>query len=348
MQITDIPIDGHERVVRAIDEGSGLHAYIAVHDTTFGPGLGGLRMWPYETPDAALTDVLRLSEGMTYKSAIAKTGAGGGKAVIIGDPTRTKSEALYLAMGRFIDSLGGLYITAADVNTRVADLEIVRRETKWVTGLPSESGGSGNPAPFTALGVFLGIEAAAQWRFGASSLEGRRVGVQGVGAVGSSLVGRLVEAGAEVMIADKRPDRVAEMVAELGVEAVAGDEILFREMDVLAPCALGAICNDETVPALRCQIVAGAANNILHEPRHGEQLEQRGILYAPDYVINSGGIINVAAELAVGGYDSEDVLRRIRRIPEALEEIWRAARDREIPASEAADRLAVETLGRPG
>lgn len=345
MQITDISVEGHERVVRAIDDASGLHAYIAVHDTTFGPGLGGLRMWPYETADEALTDVLRLSEGMTYKSALARTGVGGGKAVIMGDPASAKSEALYLAMGRFIDSLNGLYITAEDVNTRVADLEIVRRETRWVTGLSREMGGSGNPSPYTGLGVFLGVEAAVRWRFGADGVRGRRVAVQGVGAVGSALVRRLAEAGAEVVVADRHRDRVEALVAELGVEAVPEDQILSQEVDVLAPCALGAVFTDETIPTLRCQIVAGAANNVLHEPRHGEELERRGILYAPDYVINSGGIINVAAELAEGGYDSEDVLRRIRRIPEALEEIWRAAKERGISASAAADRLAIETLG---
>lgn len=346
MQITDIPTAGYERVASAIDPESGLHAFIAVHDTTFGPGLGGLRMWPYETPEKALTDVLRLSEGMTFKSALAHTGVGGGKAVIIGDPAVIKSEALYLAMGRFIDSMGGLYITAEDVNTTIEDLEIVRRATKFVTGLSTEMGGGDNPSPFTALGVFLGIQAAVRWQLGVDSLAGLQIGVQGVGSVGSALVRRLVEAGAEVVIADRREDRAAALVDELGVAAAGVDAILSRELDVLAPCALGNVFNDATVPELRCKIIAGAANNVLGEPRHGKQIEDRGILYAPDYVINSAGIINVAAELAPGGYDRNVVLQRIQRIPEALNQIWELARQRKIPASEAADRLAEETLAQ--
>jgi leucine dehydrogenase len=344
MQITELPTEGFERVASAVEPRCGLHAFIAVHDTTLGPGLGGLRMWPYETPQHALTDVLRLAQGMTYKSAVAHTGVGGAKAVIIGEPGTIKSEALYLAMGRFIDAFDGRYITAEDVNTTIEDLEIVRRATRFVTGLSVEMGGSGNPSPFTALGVFLGVEAAVRWKLGEASVAGLRVGVQGVGAVGSALVRRLVDAGAEVLVADRRRDRVDALVDELGVEPVGETEIFRRELDVLSPCALGAVFDDRTVPALRCAIVAGAANNVLAEPRHGAALERAGILYAPDYVINAGGIINVAAELDEAGYDREAALRRIQRIPEALEQVWTIARDQGIPASEAADRLARQIL----
>ncbi len=340
MEITEIPVDGYECVAKAVDPESGLRAFISVHDTTLGPSLGGLRMWPYASDEDALFDVNRLSQGMTYKSAIAKTGVGGGKAVIIGDPARDKSEALYLAMGRFIDSLEGRYITAEDVNTAIEDLEIVRRATKYVTGLSREAGGSGNPSPVTAWGVFLGIRAALERCFGSGDMGGRRIGVQGVGAVGSTLVRHLVEAGAKVMIADMRQDRVDSLAAELGVQPVSEEAIFTSEYDVFAPCALGAVINDETVPKLRCRIVAGAANNLLLEPRHGEMLRDHGILYAPDYVINAAGIINVAAELWDGGYNRDEVMRRVARIPEALHECWALAEEQNLPSSEAADRIA--------
>ena len=264
--------------------------------------------------------------------------------MILGDPARVKSEALYLAMGRFIDSLEGLYITAEDVNTTVADLEVVRRATRYVTGLSPEVGGSGNPSPYTAYGVFLGIEAALGWKFDEPDVRGRRIGVQGVGAVGSALVRLLVEAGAEVLIADCNPERVESLVSELDVKPVTDKKIFSLGLDVLAPCALGGVINGETVQEMRCEIVAGAANNLLLERRHGEELEGRGILYAPDYVINAGGIINVSAELADGGYDRDEVMRRIKRIPKALEELWTMAKTRNISASEAADRLAEQIL----
>ena len=344
MQINELPVAGYERVVEAIDPKSGLHAIISIHDTTLGPALGGLRMWPYASQKEALTDVLRLSKGMTYKSAVAQTGLGGGKAVIIGDPKTSKSEALYLAMGRFIDSLHGRYITAEDVNTTVQDLETVRRATRWVTGLSRASGGSGNPSPYTAYGVFLGLRAALAWRFGNDEVHGRRVAIQGVGAVGSALARRLVQAGGKVWIADRNEERVRQLVEELGVVAVSEAQIFELEVDVFAPCALGAVINDQTIPRLRCPIVAGAANNLLLEPRHGEELEKRGLLYAPDYVINGGGIINVSVEFAPGGYDEQLSMSRIERIPQALNEIWTIAREQKISASRAADRLAESIL----
>ena len=344
MEITDIPTDGYERVVRCKDADSSLHAIISVHSTLLGPSLGGLRMWPYQSEEDALYDVLRLSKGMTYKSAVAHTGLGGGKAVILGDPETTKSEALYLAMGRFVDSLGGKYITAEDVNTTIADLEILRRTTRWVTGLSEADGGSGDPSPYTAYGVFLGIRAALGWRFGDDSFEGRGVAVQGVGAVGSGLCRRLANAGARVRIADRNEEKVQAMVDELGVEPVPEAEILFQDVDVLAPCALGAIINDETIPNLRCKILAGATNNPLKEPRHGQELVDRDILYAPDYVINAGGIINVSTELRPDGFNQEASLTRIERIPKALRELWTIAREENIAPNVASNRLAENIL----
>ena len=247
MEITDLRVDGYERVVRARDPESGLHALISVHDTTLGPALGGMRMWPYGSEEEALTDVRRLSKGMTYKSAVAHTGLGGGKSVIIGEPEELKSEALFLAMGRFIDSLDGCYITAEDVNTTVPDLQIVRRATRYVTGLSRDDGGSGNPSPYTAYGVYLGVRAALGWKLGRDRLDGFRVAVQGVGAVGSAQVRRLRKAGAEVLIADRNQHKVDRLVEECGAVAVAGDEILEVEVDLFAPCALGAVVNDKTL-----------------------------------------------------------------------------------------------------
>ncbi|MEM7200803.1 MAG: Glu/Leu/Phe/Val dehydrogenase dimerization domain-containing protein [Planctomycetota bacterium] len=350
MELTDIPVPGFERLARAVDPESGLQAIICVHDTTLGPSLGGLRMWDYATEEEALFDVKRLARGMTYKSAVARTGLGGGKSVIIGKPATTKSEALYLAMGRFIEAFDGSYITAEDVNTSTADLEIVRRATRHVTGLSRDAGGCGDPSPFTAYGVFLGLREAVAWRRGKADLNGVRVAVQGVGSVGSGLVRHLVTAGAKVLIADRRQDRVASLVDELGVEGVAESEILFADVDVLAPCALGAILDGDSIPQLRCEIVAGAANNVLLAPEHGKLLRDRDILYAPDYVINAGGIIHIAVSLERGGYDEAASNQRVERIPEALRELWSIARAESIPASDAADRLAENILAeaRPG
>ena len=345
MKISDIPTEGYQRVVRAKDPESGLHAIISVHDTTLGPALGGLRMWNYPSEEDALFDVNRLSRGMTFKSAVAHTGLGGGKSVILGDPKQIKSEALYLAVGRFIESLQGIYITAEDVNTTIQDLEIVRRATKHVTGLPRKMGGSGDPSPYTAYGVYLGILAAVAWVCGDDDMKGRKIAVQGVGSVGSALARRLCKAGATVYGSDRDGVKLEALKNEFeNFVPVAEDKVYSQEVDVFAPCALGAIINDDTIPTLRCKAVAGGANNPLLEPRHGEQLEERGILYAPDYVINAGGIINVSVEFAEGGYDEETSLKRIVRIPQALRELWTIAQEENIPPNEAADRLAENIL----
>ena len=344
MEITDLAIDGYERVVRAKDPASGLHALISVHDTTLGPGCGGLRMWPYESEQEALSDVLRLSRAMTYKSAVAHTGLGGGKAVIMGDPVVVKSEALYLAMGQFIDHLDGSYIVAEDVNTTLKDLEIVRRATRYVSGLLQEDGGSGNPSPYTAYGVYLGIRAGLTRVYGSDDLSGRSIAIQGVGAVGGPLARRLVEGGAWVYGSDQKQERVAALADEIGLRPLGTDEIFEREVDVLAPCALGAVINDETLPTLRCKIIAGAANNQLLEPRHGDQLKEKGILFAPDYVINAGGIINVSVELRREGYNEQEALRSIERISHALEELWDIADEQQISPSQAAEQLAKRIL----
>ncbi len=340
LEITDLPVAGYERVVRGKDPTCGLHAIIAVHDTTLGPALGGLRMWPYASEEEALFDVKRLARGMTLKSAVAQTGLGGGKAVILGDPKKVKSEALYLSMGRLIDALGGKYITAEDVNTSVGDLEIIRRATRHVTGLEQKEGGSGNPSPYTAYGVFLGVRAALGWVFGSDSCKGRTVAIQGTGAVGSALAKRLVEAGAKVYGADKNTERLQQLQKEIGLVPVSEADIMTRKVDVFAPCALGAILDDQTIPKLDARIIAGAANNLLLEPRHGKALAERNILYAPDYVINAGGIINVAVEFHPGGYDEKVALAKIERIPQALKELWTIAKEERIPPSDAADRLA--------
>jgi leucine dehydrogenase len=343
MDIQEIPVEGYERVVRAKDPKSGLKAIIAVNDTTLGPALGGMRMWPYPSEEEAMTDVLRLSKGMTYKSAIAHTGLGGGKSVIIGDPAN-KSRELFLAMGDFVESVGGKYITAEDVNIGIADLEIVKERTSFVTGLSRESGSSGNPSPYTAHGVYLGLKYCVGRVFGSDDLKGRKVAILGVGSVGAPLARKLAEEGAEVYAHDLNESRVQELAKAYGIRSVTEQEVLSMECDVFAPCALGGVLNDNTIPNLGCKIVAGAANNVLLEVQDGTDLRERGILYAPDYVINAGGIINVAVELLPEGYNEEEALKRIRRIPEALAETFDLAEAEGISTAEAADMRAQQII----
>ena len=328
--------DDHEQVVYCRDAESGLNAIIAIHNTSRGPSLGGCRMWNYASEDEALTDALRLSRGMTYKSALAGLPLGGGKSVIIGDPGCDKSEALWLAFGRFVDSLGGRYTCAEDVGTRPADLEIVRRATPYVSGIAE--GGAGDPSPATAYGVFTGIETAVAARLGRDDLDGVSVAVQGLGNVGTALAGRLAKAGATLSVTDIDELAVARAVREFGATAVKPDEIYRLDVEVFAPCALGAIINDETLGQLRASIVAGSANNQLAEERHGHALWQRNILYAPDYAINAGGVIWISHEGA--DFDAGRAMAQVGRIGRTLAEIFTRARAEGVPPETAANRVA--------
>jgi leucine dehydrogenase len=344
VRIQDLQVDGYERVARAEDDATGLHAYISVHSTRLGPSLGGMRLWPYASDEAALEDVLRLSRAMTYKSAVARTGLGGGKSVVVADPS-AKSEELFEAMGRFVADFGGTYITAEDVNVGIPDLRCVQRSTEHVTGLTVEEGGGGNPREATALGCFLGLREALREATGSRELEGRTVAVQGLGSVGFLLARHAVEAGGRLIATDISPERVARAVDELGAEAVDPDDVFEVPCDVLAPCALGGVLNDSTIPRLRCTVVAGAANNqLLDEVRHAELLRDRGILYAPDYVINAGGIINVGCELRPGGYDAGYAMEQVQRIPDTLAGVFAQAKARGITTHAAAQELADAAL----
>ncbi|MCB0379293.1 MAG: Glu/Leu/Phe/Val dehydrogenase [Bdellovibrionales bacterium] len=337
----------HEQIIYCHDHQTGLRGIIAIHDTTLGPALGGTRMWNYATEEEALIDVLRLSEGMTYKAAAAGLNLGGGKAVIIGDYKKDKSEGLFRAFGQYINTLNGRYITAEDVGTSVKDMEQVYMETPWVTGIPKGLGGSGDPSPYTAHGVLMGIKAACKEKLGTDDLKGVRVAVQGLGNVGSNLVKYLTEEGAQVTIADIEQERVAQIAETYNCEAVAPDQILEVECDVLAPCALGGVINDQSIPKLKCKIVAGGANNQLAETRHGDALREVGILYAPDFVANAGGLMNVFAELE--GYSVERALERTTSVFDNMMHIFAEAKDQNISTVDAAYNHAkkrLETLGR--
>jgi leucine dehydrogenase len=342
-----IPQEGYEQLVKCEDPDSGLRAVIAVHDTTLGPALGGLRMWPYGSWDDAMFDVLRLSKGMTYKSAVADTGLGGGKSVIIGNPKTGKSEKLFRAMGRFVDSLGGKYITAEDVGTSVEDMVHVRKETKWVTGLPLEMGSSGDPSPWTALGCFVGIKACLEEVFGSADFKGRTVAIQGCGHVGLFLAQHLANEGAKLLLADIAPDKAKALADATGGEVVDPGEILSVPCDVLAPSALGAVVNDETLPQFHTRIIAGAANNVLLREEHGLRLREAGILYAPDYVINAGGIINVSIEIEPDGYNEERARVKVENIYHALKRVFEISKAENISTNEASNRLALERLAQP-
>ncbi|HEV3471810.1 MAG TPA: Glu/Leu/Phe/Val dehydrogenase [Actinomycetota bacterium] len=334
--------DGYEQVVFCNDDQAGLRAIIAIHSTALGPALGGTRFFPYDTEEEALSDVLRLARGMTYKAAAAGLDLGGGKAVIIGDPRRIKSEELLRAYGRFIETLGGRYITAEDVGTFLEDMDVVRRESRWVTGCSRTYGGSGDPSPVTAYGVLQGIKACTLEVFGDADLSGRTVALQGVGKVGHALCGHLVEAGAKVTIADIDVDNLGRAVSDFGVETTALKDIHKMEVDIFAPCALGAVINDDTISELRCKIVAGAANNQLQREEHGEKLRDLDILYAPDFVINAGGLINVEDELR--GYDRERAMQKVQGIYKALQLIFAMAREKNISTNRAANEYAEERI----
>jgi leucine dehydrogenase len=333
----------HEQIVICNDPHSKLKAIIAIHNTTLGPALGGTRMWNYISDDDAMIDALRLSRGMTYKAAISGLNLGGGKAVIIGDPS-LKSEALWRRYGKFVNSLNGKYITAEDVNTSAADMEYIHLETKHVTGIPEYMGGSGDPSPFTAYGVFVGMKACAKKHWGNDELQGKRVLVQGVGHVGQYLVGHLVDAGAKVYITDINEARIKETTDKFKVELIAPENMLDIDLDIYAPCALGATINDDSMKKLRCPIIAGAANNQLAvEKVHGAQLIEKGILYAPDFLINAGGLVNVAAE-AGGAYNREKVTKDVEKIYDRILDIFALSENEKITTQEAAMRIAQKRI----
>jgi leucine dehydrogenase len=344
MNITPLDVPGYEKVARAEDPESGLVAFIAVHNTALGPALGGMRLWNYRSEDSAQWDVLRLARGMTFKSAVARTGLGGGKSVILADPA-DKSEVLFEAMGRFVDTFSGMYITAEDVNVGVADLLAVKKQTEHVTGLPQDLGGSGNPSPYTARGTFVGIQATVQEAFGSADLDGRVVALQGAGSVGFVVGQMLKEQGAKLFVSDVNLENVERAREELGAEIVEPADIYSVECDVYSPNALGATLNDKTIPKLKCKVVAGAANNQLEdEDRHAEMLKARGILYAPDYVINAGGIINVSLELQPGGYDEPAACLKIDNIGRALTSVYETAKQEGITTHAAAQEVAEAVL----
>lgn len=334
---------GHEQLVICHDRAAGYRGIIAIHSTTLGPALGGTRFWSYASDEEAIIDALRLARGMTYKNAVAGLNLGGGKAVIIGNNKTKKREMLFRAHGRFVETLGGRYVTAEDVGTSTGDMDFVHMETDYVAGLAARSG---DPSPVTAHGVFRAIQASARWRWESCDLAGRTVAIQGCGNVGFYLAKELDEAGAKLVVSDIDADRVKRVVAETGATAVGPEEIYGQRADIFAPCALGGIINDETIPQLKVEIVAGGANNQLLEERHGDELERRNILYAPDYVANAGGVINVYSELA--GWDMERARRKAGEIYDTVLSIFEIARTDGVPTYVAADRLAERRLKAVG
>ncbi len=338
--------DGHERVYELKDLASGLHGFISIHNRNLGPALGGCRMWPYASPDAALVDVLRLSRGMTYKAALAGLDLGGGKAVIIGDPGTEKTEALFRAFGAMLESLGGAYLTAEDVGITVTDMDWIARETAYAFGTSEKGGG---PSEMTALGVVEALRTAAKHRFGAAGLSDLTITVQGLGNVGLPLCRLLTDEGAKLVVADIDRDRVARVIQEVGAMAVAPELIHRVPADAFAPCALGGILNRNTIPEMTVAIIAGSANNLLETDADGPALHRRGILYAPDYVANAGGLIEIAVGQVEGEADPAKVAARVRQIGGTLDHIFRRADHEDLPPVVVADRLAKEHVyGVPG
>ncbi len=343
--ISQMNLLGHEQVVFCQDEETGLKAIIAIHNTVLGPSLGGTRMWPYKTEMEALVDVLRLSRGMTYKAAVSGLNLGGGKAVIIGDSRRDKSEALFRRFGKFVESLGGKYITAEDVGISPREISYVNMETQYAVGLP---GKSGDPSPVTAYGVYMGIKASAKEAYGTDNLSGKKVAVQGVGHVGEYLVSHLVKEGAKVFITDIHEETLAHVAHKYGVTAVGIDEIYDIDMDIYSPCALGATLNDDTLSRLRCSVIAGAANNQLKdEAKHGEALLAKGLIYAPDFVINAGGLINCYTE--VKNLSSDWAMQNAENIYQTVLSIHKEAKATQTPTYLVANRMAerrIEAVGK--
>lgn len=338
-----LSFDNHEQIVFCHDKDSGLKAIIGIHNTTLGPALGGTRMWNYASEWEALNDVLRLSRGMTYKSAISGLDLGGGKAVIIGDSKKDKSPELIKAFANYVNSLGGRYITAEDVGTTTDDMDLIHSITPHVTGISQSLGGSGNPSPVTAYGVFMGLKAAAQFQFGTDNLNGKKVLVQGIGNVGETLVKHLVEHGALVQITDINQERVTQIAEKYNVQQFTGDDIYSADVDIYSPCALGATINDDTIEKIKAKVIAGAANNQLAvEAIHGKRLQERGIVYAPDFLINAGGIINVFGEIVK--YDLNEALRRTENIYNTTLEVLNYAKQHGLTSQQAAMKKAEERL----
>lgn len=333
---------GHEQVVFCHNKDAGLKAIIAIHNTTLGPALGGTRMWPYKSEAEALNDVLRLSRGMTYKNAVAGLNLGGGKAVIIGNPATDKSEALFRAFGHFVETLGGRYITAEDVGIDVNDMEFVFRETEYVTGVHQVHGGSGDPSPFTAYGTLQGLMASLNKRFGDEEVGKYSYAVQGLGHVGMEFVKLLKERGAKIFVTDINQGLIDKAVNEYGAEAVGLDEIYDVPVDVYSPCALGGTINEETLQRLKAKVICGSANNQLANDAMGDEVQKRGILYAPDYAVNAGGVMNVSLE--IDGYNRERAMRMMRTIYHNLGRIFEIADRDGIPTYKAADRLGEERI----
>lgn len=332
--------DEHEQVVFCNDKKSGLKAIICIHSTALGPAVGGCRMWEYANDEEALIDALRLSRGMTYKNAMAGLPFGGGKGVILGDSKTMKSDELFKAYGRFLNNLNGRYVTAEDVGITTADMAIVHTETAFVAGL---EGKSGDPSPLTAYGVYKGIKASVQHKFGVDNLAGLNISVQGVGHVGYYLCRYLHDEGAKLIVCDINQESIDRVVTEFNATAVGIDEIYDQDVDIYAPCALGATINDQTINRLKCSIVAGAANNQLAEDRHGTELMQKGILYAPDYVINAGGIINISFE---ENYSLEKAMAKVDEIYDTLIEVFETSAREGNTTNHIADQLARERISR--
>ena len=337
----------HEQVVFCHDRETGLRAIIGIHNTVLGPALGGTRMWHYANDLEALNDVLRLSRGMTYKAAISGLNLGGGKAVIIGDAKKMKTEALLRKFGQFVKNLNGKYITAEDVNMTTKDMEYIRMETKHVAGLPESMGGSGDPSPVTAYGTYMGMKAAAQQAFGSDSLAGKRIGVQGVGHVGTYLLEHLQKEGAKLIVSDYYEDRALEAAVRFGATVAGLDEIYDQDLDIYSPCALGATLNDDTIPRLKCKVVAGCANNQLKdENEHGPALVKRGIVYAPDFLINAGGLINVYSEVV--GTSRQGALTQTEKIYDFTLQVLHKAEQEKTHPQAAATKQAKERIASIG
>ncbi|EKU50039.1 Glu/Leu/Phe/Val family dehydrogenase [Staphylococcus massiliensis] len=333
----------YEQLVFCHDKTSGLKAIICIHDSTLGPALGGCRFWNYETEEEAIEDVMRLAKGMTYKNAAAGLNLGGAKTVVMGDPKKDKSEAFFRALGRYINSLDGRYITAEDVNTTVEDMDFIYQETPYVTGISESYGSSGNPSPKTALGVFYAMKRTAKEAFGTDDLEGKTVSVQGLGNVAYTLCEYLHEAGAKLVVTDINDEAVERVVNDFNAEKVGVDDIYSVEADIFAPCALGAILNDDTIPQLKVKAVCGSSNNqLLDTEKHGKMLEDKGIVYAPDFVVNAGGVINVADELQ--GYNEDRAIAKVKGIYNQMDKIFNIAKEQDILPVSAAEHLAEKRI----